>query len=114
MSEVNYNDGLWHGWNGGDCPAHPETVVDLTVWVDAYGSGSGLDGHTGIKAGSISWHSVNAFRIIKEHKEPRQWWCVLTHMFDTREAAERFDNDLRAANPGMNFGPIFSVREVME
>ena len=25
--EPNYNDGRWHGWNGGECPVHPETVV---------------------------------------------------------------------------------------
>ena len=24
---TNYNDGRWHGWNGGECPVHPETVV---------------------------------------------------------------------------------------
>lgn len=26
---ANYNDGTIHGWNGGDCPVHPETVVKV-------------------------------------------------------------------------------------
>lgn len=24
---TNWNDGTIHGWNGGDCPVHPETLV---------------------------------------------------------------------------------------
>ena len=27
-----YNDGKWHGWNGGECPVHPKTVVDY-LWL---------------------------------------------------------------------------------
>ena len=22
-----YNDGKWHGWNGGECPVHPKSRV---------------------------------------------------------------------------------------
>lgn len=28
---TDYNDGKIHGWNGGDCPVHPETEV--LVWL---------------------------------------------------------------------------------
>ncbi len=24
---IDYNDGNWHGWNGGECPVHPESMV---------------------------------------------------------------------------------------
>ena len=27
---TDYNDGKWHGWNGGECPVHPES--ELKVW----------------------------------------------------------------------------------
>lgn len=26
---TNYNDGKWHGWNGGKCPVHPESIVQV-------------------------------------------------------------------------------------
>ena len=24
---VDYNDGNWHGWNGGECPVHPDSEI---------------------------------------------------------------------------------------
>jgi hypothetical protein len=26
-----YIEGKWYGWNGGECPVHPEAVVDVAV-----------------------------------------------------------------------------------
>ena len=26
---TDYNDGKWHGWNGGECPVHPGSVVSV-------------------------------------------------------------------------------------
>ena len=38
---VDYNDGNWHGWDGGECPVHPESVpINLLVQV----SGTPLTG----------------------------------------------------------------------
>jgi len=62
-----YNNGLWHGWNGGECPVHPETVIQ------------GLEGHgvgwTEAYAKDNHWESFRgAFRVTKEHKEPQEYW----------------------------------------
>lgn len=67
---TNYNDGKIHGWNGGDCPVHPKSVVQ--VWID-YGA-------TNTKEASLySWAHIGkadivAFKVIKEHREPKYMW----------------------------------------
>ena len=38
---TNYNDGKWHGWNGGECPVHPKSMVDA-VWHDANQETTGI------------------------------------------------------------------------
>lgn len=69
MSNPNYNDGKWHGWNGGKCPVHPESVVEI---VGGYqpGSNDGL-------ADDFFWPNVIAFRVITPYREPeeapREW-----------------------------------------
>lgn len=71
---TNYNDGKWHGWNGGKCPVHPETVVEVRSWAGCART---------VNAKSIqSWGDDGAqsqpvaFRVIKEHREPREWWIL--------------------------------------
>lgn len=72
---TNYNDGKWHGWNGGKCPVHPESIV-----VCAFTQGSPLKR----KAYEFSWDldttgldvDIIAFRVVKEHKEPREFYAV--------------------------------------
>lgn len=69
---TNYNDGKWHGHNGGECPVHPKTVVDA-IWLN--------DGvptrYKGVSV-DIDWeynpNPLIAFRVIKEYKEPREFW----------------------------------------
>ena len=72
---TNYNDGQIHGWNGGDCPVHPETVVKFWVdgvvkfWVDGK-----VDGEC--RAGKLRWKhnetagDIIAFRVVKPYVEP--------------------------------------------
>jgi hypothetical protein len=69
-----YNNGQIYGWNGGECPVHPETVV--RVW---FRSGPEQEK----KALSYRWtHGMKfgdiiAFQVAKpyvEPKEPREWW----------------------------------------
>lgn len=66
-----WNDGQIHGWNGGDCPVHPETVVEY--WL--------RDGvPETIKAEGLWWShettgsDVIAFRVVKEYVEPKVIW----------------------------------------
>lgn len=68
---VNYNDGKIHGWNGGDCPVHPETVVEYWLRVGYVDEG---------KAEYFGWdhndagNDIIAFRVVKEYVEPNVVW----------------------------------------
>jgi hypothetical protein len=81
---VNYNDGKWHEWTGGDCPVHPDTLVDFTLEAGRT--------HTFGNAGCLRWDhrgssgDIVAFRVAKEYVgtptveisqvEPRELWFV--------------------------------------
>lgn len=97
---TDYNDGKWHGWNGGECPVHPETVVEV-VLRDETNTNRKYDDFSSptAKAGRVShecWENregfrqVIAFRVIKEHREPRVFWVVpeLYACFPTEELAK--------------------------
>ena len=64
---TDYNDGKIHGWNGGECPVHPKTVVN--VWrrcCDTYELEAGgllWQGHRGI-------FDIIAFRVTKAYVAP--------------------------------------------
>lgn len=101
---MKYEENVWYGWNGGECPVHPDTVVEVVYsnWAS-----------TGIKtitdpARMASWRggdlNLIAFRVIKEHKESREFWLCGNDIFGSREMAE---------NWGMS-GEIIHVKEVLE
>ena len=89
---VNYNDGTIHGWNGGVCPVHPNTVVQY--WIRSVGVGKE-------EAGELLWdhrvmsNSVDivAFRVVKEYKEPKIIWVNEYNSgllaYHTKEDAEK-------------------------
>lgn len=68
---TDYNDGTIHGWNGGDCPVHPETVVE--VWFRE-------GGREELLADAYVWTchfnegDIIAFRVVKPYVEPRVLW----------------------------------------
>ena len=74
---TNYNDGKWHGWDGGECPVHPESEVECRLRE----AGMGTDGKIR-KASHWAWGrysfdpsaDIIAFRVTKEHKEQRRIW----------------------------------------
>ena len=68
-SGVDYNDGNWHGWNGGECPVHPESVIDLK-WMTRDGL-FGVD-HERI-ARNYNWPTPCLFRVVEPPK-PREFW----------------------------------------
>ena len=69
---TDYNDGKWHGWNGGERPVHPKSNGEFVF----------ADGTiTSIKpAGQWDWSDkelpIIAFRVTKPYKEPREWWAL--------------------------------------
>ena len=65
--ENDYNDGKWHVWNGGECPVHPETVVEVVT--RSYGPRKETADYFGW------WHGdhinpILAFRVITPYVEP--------------------------------------------
>ena len=67
-----YNDGKIHGWNGGECPVHPESVV--TTWmrcgkcVEGWQATSFGWGHYGGKG------DIVCFQVTKPYVEPKVIW----------------------------------------
>jgi hypothetical protein len=104
---TDYNDGNWHGWNGGECPVHPKSWVE---WIPMqeniiYGNPSEYS-----KAKDIPWsllpgdkYYVVAFNVREPYREPREGYIASTIFATAREA--------KIAYPGCN--PI-KVREVIE
>jgi hypothetical protein len=71
---TDYNDGSWHGWNGGECPVHPDSEVEAM-----YISASQIAViHDKRRARRFVWDapvsSVIAFRVTKPYREPRVIW----------------------------------------
>lgn len=102
---VSYNDGKWYGWNGGECPVHPETVVEIRLGDRYYENDDMKD-----KAAEWFWNvtggeGIIAFRVIKEHREPREFWVCGGDAFDSIHEAETHCG---------NAADIIHVREVLE
>jgi hypothetical protein len=67
-----YNNGQIHGWNGGDCPVHPETEVKF--WTNS-------GGVSPVKAKCLRWKHTDeglgdiiAFQVVKSYVEPKVIW----------------------------------------
>ena len=102
-----YNDGKWHGWNGGECPVHPETVVEY-VYIS-----EGLPIYDEDAAKYVRWdkgypHPVIAFRVIKEHREPREFTLYIDN---EGSAATWYNGD---SMPDLPYCQVVKVREVLE
>ena len=69
-----YVTGQIYGWNGGECPVHPETKIK--IWTRNALVCSGVD----TDAGSCSWKHINAgsdivcFKVITPYAEPKVIW----------------------------------------
>lgn len=84
---TDYKPGIWYGWNGGECPVHPQTVVEVVkcqgrdAVADKPATADGYiweEGHT--------IYPIIAFRVVKEYRQPRELWHLLDHageVFDT-------------------------------
>lgn len=69
---TDYNDGEWHLWNGSrECPVHPKSKVDC-VWHHEVNNCCGSDEE--ISAKLCDWPNIIKFRVVAEHKHPREYW----------------------------------------
>jgi hypothetical protein len=74
-----YNDGKWHGWNGGECPVHPESVVEVR-WENTNGPKEIHKAGDINKGAQWSWdfskhassNAIVAFRVVTPYREPRE------------------------------------------
>jgi len=87
-----YNDGKIWGWNGGDCPVHPQSKVVYWLRNDSQRDATGEAGHLDWRHALRDW-DVIAFRVVKQHVEPKTIW-VNEHengfyAYRTEEAAKR-------------------------
>ena len=68
---TDYNDGNWHGWNGGECPVHPLSLVEVR-FVD----GDRTHFRQTDTAGEHVWEwtddydDIVVFRVVKPYVEP--------------------------------------------
>jgi hypothetical protein len=102
---VDYNDGKWHRWAGGECPVHLESVVQAKyIGLDC------IHDIASVAAGFI-WDSVAApivaFRVTKEYVEPpkvpRDFWL---------QSVGNGLSDVKTEKPSDMYGYIH-VREVL-
>lgn len=105
---TNYNDGNWHGWNGGECPVDYRSIVEGMYLCD--GKPAPESPITDL-AGHFDWNyeaenKLIAFRVVKEYHEPREFWLYRD------SAAERFG--VSRSKPTAFWGEVIHVREVIE
>lgn len=115
-----YETGVWYGWNGGKCPVHPSSTVELVLLDDTHPSRpydplSGREVLAIEASGVWEWapghRQAIAFRVVKEYREPREWWLAkgvtYTHAYEDLEGAQTYER----CNRGVE---IIHVREVVE
>lgn len=94
---TDYNDGKWHGWNGGECPVHPDSLV-VTVWKYKDDDEVRQTLNRGPARENI-WEGnehgdVIAFCVLKPHREPIVFWANVYEsglpgaVYKTKEEAE--------------------------
>lgn len=102
---INYNDGQWHGWNGGECPVSAKAKVKWATDDGFYGESI---------AEKLDWSqgtNICAFRVTRH--APRELWLVMSlsgyflDAFDDKDAAALAAKDARGRT-------VIHVREVQE
>lgn len=101
---TDYNDGKWHGCNGGECPVHPESVVEVVT----------RKGQSTDPAGYFLWNDddtpIVAFRVTKPYSEPREFWVNVYEGF-CGDAFFSLEEAEKSCGPK---GCTIHVREVTE
>ena len=115
---TDYNDGKWHGWNGGECPVDLGCLVEFQT----IGGVVGRADHDPLAASDLSWFhdgddgDLIAFRVTKPAPpKPRECWSYGAHIRDTEAEAIAFRQAVADANPGRGYelGPITKWIEVL-
>lgn len=116
---TDYNNGKWHGWNGGECPVNDDSIVEGMY---LRGGAPAPESPVTDRAAHFDWDLKNAntliaFRVVKAYREPRTFWAVGKHLQDTLADAEAFCDALERDHPGKGYGDksrIVKLVEVLE
>ena len=101
---TDYNDGKWHGWNSGECPVHPDSVVQAMAE-----DGSRYEDDAEFFNWNKAENGIVAFRVVKPFREPRERWVMGTRAYDSLADAQRVASSLGVIPP-----EIIHFREVLE
>ena len=112
---MRYEVGKWYPWTGGGCPVHPKTEV-LCMFQDGRKIPGIARSFLGQRIARPLYEAsslpIVAFMVVKEYKEPREWWLLLSHLeglsselHETKEKARQKMNDT---------DELIKVREVKE
>lgn len=124
---TDYNDGQWHGWNGGECPVHPETVVDtrhlksgpinnseIYSWAAKVTEQAGwFDSECWAGIDDDKHNPIVAFRVVKPYREPLECWVTI-HGHAAIGAAYDTEADARAMAASHRSIRVALFREVTE
>ena len=94
----NYVEGKWYGWNGGECPVHPDTDVDVVCHDLLEDEHESVRACAKERAGDWCWSDesepIIAFRVVKYHVEPKVVWVNeyannCWSVYETKEKAKK-------------------------
>lgn len=119
---MDYNDGDWWGWNGGECPVHPKSVVECR-FMDA---GHIYNGKKSV-ASYFSWDhyreellagngNIIGFRVITpyvEPKKPREFWVARCKTYNRHVVFNSPDDAYAAGWRGDANMELIHVSEVL-
>ena len=110
---TDYNSGDWYGWNGGECPVHPETLVDTILM-----NGSKVRRRAIYAAGNQNWirepseFDIVAFRVVEEYKGPREVYLSEWRQYNLLNGKAEEKNVWSECSPDTPGAVLF--REVIE
>jgi hypothetical protein len=115
MSEQYDKLNYWYGWNGGECPVHPETYISVMYRCGKADQGYAKNEDWDQDRYSPHDRDIIAFCILtlyREPKKPREWWIA---DFGTDSQSWLAYGSREAVNEGALVGSakIIHVREVL-
>lgn len=112
---TDYNDGKWHGWNGGECPVHPKSVVQIVLDEGRQPTNRTLAGEFGWDHSLFREGKIVAFRVTKPYREPRDFWVneydrgIMGDIHSSKKEADEY-----AKRTEKRFIRTIHLREVIE
>ena len=102
---TDFNDGEWHGWNGGDCPVHPDSVVQTQLADETRLDVIEETADCFFPAANLDWeskcarYSIIAFRVVTPYVEPvkpLERWVIYSRGVPWAHYNNRSDAELDA------------------